>query len=154
MLAFGYVDKSKRSLIFGQQLEKRNIDAEQFVKRIFVFDTIQSTRVNTSFCSDVFARNVVKKAFKFLDEVSPLIRLDERVLGRGHLMVADAIIEVGPEVHVGVTLWIERQGLQIELPFSFYIIVALVAIEIQELGNGLWQFVSGLGDGIVGECGY
>jgi hypothetical protein len=43
-------------------------------------------------------------------------------------MIANAIMEVGPKIHIGVILRIESQGLQVELALGIHVVVALVAI--------------------------
>tara|TARA_B000000557_G_C20806455_1_gene457966 strand:- start:2240 stop:2401 length:162 start_codon:yes stop_codon:yes gene_type:complete len=52
-------------------------------------------------------------------------------------MISYAIMKVGPQVHVGVISWIECEGFQVKLSLGIYVVVTLVAIEIQKLVDRL-----------------
>ena len=92
LLAVGDVDEAVFSCLFGQQIQQRDIYAEQIVERVFVFDLAETTGLHPAEFAGVRGGGVVEFGFEFGEEVTTFLGLDKGIFLGGHFAMAYPVV--------------------------------------------------------------
>jgi hypothetical protein len=120
--------------VLGEEINEREVDTEEIVDGVLVFDLVKTAGANAAFCFAVDLGKFMESSFEVTEELDSLFFI-ELFLG-WHLVVLNAIEDIAPAGERGAFRGIELECLEIELAFFIKGVMALVAIIIEELDDG------------------